>query len=262
MIKYLIYKISGGLNHMLIQINNAIHLSKITNRYLIIDCNAGAFKNDFNKYFNIPDFDYSIDYDCLYPDLINPEIEFYNKETVKWTENGYFLDDKLVSIQVKDIEDNDKIVYTTYLYGLGSIPWYIKVNKNIMDVISKNKINEKYIGIHYRNTDLKNKLETILPQIQRLSLLVDLVYLGTDDYTAYDRLAKLADNKFKIIQYTKPFNNEGKNIHYGNPNKDEVIMNTLIDMFHLMYATYFIPSPNTSFSRRILELRKEDNFFR
>jgi hypothetical protein len=29
--KYLIYKISGGLNHMLMQINNAIHLSKITN---------------------------------------------------------------------------------------------------------------------------------------------------------------------------------------------------------------------------------------
>lgn len=52
--KYLVYKVSGGLCHMLYQINRAIHLSKLSDRFLIIDCQGNAFDNDFNKYFNIP----------------------------------------------------------------------------------------------------------------------------------------------------------------------------------------------------------------
>ena len=57
--KYLIYKVSGGLNHMLIQINKAIYLSKLTNRFLIIDTNNEPFEQNFNKWFNIPNFKFS-----------------------------------------------------------------------------------------------------------------------------------------------------------------------------------------------------------
>ena len=141
------------------------------------------------------------------------------------------------------------------------ISWYIKVNKNIVDKISINKINDKYIGFHYRNTDMKHELESFIPEILDLSKQYNKLYLGTDDYTAFDRLSNLIKNKLNIIQYTKPINLGGKNIHYGNQNKDEVIMNILIDMYHFIHATYFIPSKKSSVSLRVMQWRKKDEFF-
>jgi hypothetical protein len=263
--KYLVYKISGGLCHMLIQINNLIYLSKELNRFLIIDCLGGAFQNDFNKYFSIPDFKYVTNYDCLYEDnSLNKELfEPYVNANVINSENGYVLNGKLIDSTINSMkENNDEIIYCSCTENIRNIPWQIKANKNIVDKISTHKINGKYIGVHFRNTDAKNTLESFIPKIMEYSKQINTIYLGTDDYAAFDRLNKLLENKFKIIQYTKPFNAGGKNIHYSNPNKDEVIMNALIDMYHLIYSTHFVPSLNSSFSRKIIEFKREgDNFF-
>lgn len=265
---YLVYKISGGLNHMLGQINNAIYASKITNRFLIIDCNELAFNNDFNKYFNVPDFNYATNYDALYKDnsldknLFEPYI---NAKRIRgadgWT---YLLNGKKLCINFKDIvQSTEKIIYCTAIHRIGTqVDWFIKVNKDIVDIISANKINEIYIGVHYRNTDMKHNLEDFVPQILKLSKVCQTIYLGTDDHTAFSKLNNLLNNKFKIIQYTKPIDAKGHNIHYGNPNKDEVIINALIDMYHLMHSTYFLPSTKSSFSIRIEQLRINDNFFK
>lgn len=262
--KYLIYKVTGGLNHMLNQINNMVHLSKVTNRFLIIDCKAGAFKNDFTKYFNIPNFEYAIDYDILYKDQsLNPiEFEPYIKARARSVAKcTYFLNDKQVSIYPNDVLANaDQILYLT---GVGTIdtPWYIQVNRSIVDQITNRKITDEYIGIHFRNTDMKNEITDFIIAIENLPDHFKTIYFATDDHTATDKLKASISEKFKIVQYTIPPNTHGTNIHYGNPNKDEVIMNALTDMYHLMKATIFIPSSNSSFSRRILELRKTDNFF-
>lgn len=267
--KYLIYKQSGGLSHMLYQINNAIHLSKISKRSLIIDCDLGAFKNDFNKYFNIPNFSYVTNYDSLYRDDSIDHILFepYIKAEAKCVNSDDFLNNTLL-IRINSnetIQSTKKIIFCSWIDGFNTFSdemlWYIKVNKNIVDEISANKISEKYIGIHYRNTDMKHELETFISEIFKLSDQINVIYLGTDDYTASDRLNKLIGDKFRIIQYTKPYDNQGRNIHYGNPNKDEVIMNSLIDTYHLAHSTYFIPSVNSSFSKRIVQLRKNDTFF-
>jgi len=266
--KYLIYKISGGLCHMLGQINNAIYLSKVTNRTLIIDCFAHAFSRDFNNYFNIPDFHYNTSYDCLYQDeSLDKEIfDPYIRANAECIKEIYYLNDKIIVNNVKDLlENNDKIIYFTYMKGnVDDMPWYIKVNKNIVDKISNNKISESYIGVHLRNTpDKTNEIIDFIPKIQNLSLTSNMVYFATDDCEAFDKLNKLLGSEFKIIQYTKPIKvPEGeKNIHYSNPNKDEIIMNALIDMYHLTYSTHFIPSINSSFSKRVMKLRKNDNFF-
>jgi hypothetical protein len=93
--KYIVYKISGGLNHMLGQINNAIHFSILSKRHLIIDCFAGAFQNDFNKFFNIPGFKYSTNYESLYNDSsIEESFEPYINANAKYTDKGYFLNEK------------------------------------------------------------------------------------------------------------------------------------------------------------------------
>ena len=264
--QYLIYKITGGLCHMLWQINNTIYLSKTTNRSLIIDCFSNAFCDDFNRYFNIPDFNYSTKYDCLYQDesLDKETFEPFIKSVAQCVGSDYFLNKKLLVDNINDvIKSNDKIVYCTWMKNVKEIdiPWYIKLNKDIFEKISVNKINEKYIGIHYRNTDMKHRLEDFIPKIHELSTETNTIYLGSDDSTAFDRLNTLLNNKFKIIQYTKPMNYNGQNIHYSNPNKYEVTMNGLTDMYHLTYATHFIPSVNSSFSRRIMLLRAKDNFF-
>lgn len=260
--KYIVYKVTGGLNHMLKQINNIIHLSKISNRFLIIDCNGGAFKNDFNKYFYIPNFEYSTDYNCLYSDLSldSKNFEPYIKSNARYVEKcTYFLNEKKISIDSNIVlNSNDRIIYLTAIESIKT-PWYIKVNKNIVDEISNKKISEKYIGIHFRNTDMKNDINEFILKIKELSNLYNIIYFATDDYMAIYKLTDLIN--FKIIQYTKPIDAKGHNIHYTNPNKDEIIMNSLIDMYYLTYSSYFIPSINSGFSKKILELRKKDEFF-
>jgi len=265
--RYFIYKTAGGLNYMLGQINNAIYLSKTTNRFLIIDCNGDAFCNDFNKYFNIPDFVYTTNYDCLYQDnsLDKNTFESYINGKFRISKNcEYLLNDKIIPIKLYDIISyNEQIIYFNYLsHPIPNISWYIKVNKDIVDKLIINKINEKYIGVHYRNTDIKNEINTYISEIQKISDC-NLVYLATDDYTAFEKFNELLKNKFKIIQYTKPLDMlHGEcNIHYGNPNKDEVIMNTLIDMYHLINSTYFIPSGNSALSKRVLQFKIKDEFF-
>src|ERR1035437_4218128 len=116
--KYLIYKISGGLCHMLGQINRAIHLSKITKRNLIIDCFGHTFHNDFNKYFNIPNFTYTTNYNCLYQEeSLNKEMfELYINVEAKYTGiNTYFLKDKLISVNASNVlNSNEKIIYCSW----------------------------------------------------------------------------------------------------------------------------------------------------
>lgn len=265
--KYLIYKVSGGLNHMLNQINNAIHLSKTLNRFLIIDCYSGAFKNDFNKYFQIPNFKYSTSYNCLYENKnLDKNFESYISSKLTYNNGIYFLKDKKISYTYKEILNNfDNIIYFTYLWSATYTEWYIKVKESVINEILSNKIdNQKYIGVHFRNTpDKQNNLNKFIRCINKLNSNCNAIYLSTDDYNAYESFSTKL-NKYKILQLTKPIkiDPEMSNIHYSNPNKDEIIMNTLIDMYHLTYSTYFIPSMNSSLSKRVIKLREEDNFFK
>jgi len=264
---YLVYKISGGINHMLVQINFAIHVSKNTNRFLIIDCTGNAFDNDFNKYFTIPNFNYSTNYEPIYSDnsIKIDEYQQYIKGLALSVGDVYYLNDKLITMTAGDIYHSiERILFCSTFGGVGmwgNIPWYIKVKSDVINKISINKITGKYIGVHYRNTDMKHDLESFVSEIYKYYPECDTIYLGTDDYTAFDRLSVLLEYKFNIIQYNKPYNNNGYSIHYGNPNKDEVIMTSLIDMYHLMHSTYFIPSRKSGFSKKIMQLRKKDDFF-
>ena len=258
---FIVYRVTGGINHMITSINRAIRLSKESGRFLIIDCNAGAFGNDFNDYFTIKGFDYSTNYDILYKKFYRGAFEPYKKADIEIIEKKYYLNGKLLNVNFDEVlKSDEEIIYLSMVSGIRNVAEYVSVKSELMPEISKNPIKENYIGVHYRNTDRRTNLGKIINQIKELKTKIRTVYLGTDDAKAYDKFTRLLPD-YEIIQYTKPIDLDGRNIHYGNKDKNEVIMTSLIDMFHLSRATYFIPSLPSGFSDRILKIRQENTFF-
>lgn len=95
MVKYIIYKASGGLVHMLKGLNFCIQNAKKTNRKLIIDCaNHSAFMMDFGRIFFIDDtsLNYSDKYDDECP--VGDEIRM---APAKYVNRQYFIGDRNIS---------------------------------------------------------------------------------------------------------------------------------------------------------------------
>jgi hypothetical protein len=259
--RFLVYKLSGGLNHMLKQINNAIHLSEMSNRILILDTKGGAFDNDFNKYFIIPDKVYFTNYETIE----NSELYKKYQKSIEGNVQYYNLDGKSILLTPNEVlKSEDEIVFFTYLrVGLGKKDWKIKVKKEVIEEIkSISKIENEYIGFHFRNTDMKSDFSILFLKVFEHTKDIKTLYFSTDDAKALIELESVLPVDVKIIQFTKPFDASGKNIHYGNPNKDEVIMNALIDMYYLKNSKYFIGSPGSSFSERVkISRENKDNLF-
>lgn len=269
---YLVYKISGGLNHMLNEINYCIVLAQRTNRKLIIDTNSSAFSNDFNKYFEIPNLEYYTNFDIIKNDKSIDLSKYHNfiSGTTKYDKGDYKLNGQSIYLTEEQImKSKERILFFTKLKNFlsGVIlyrkeKFHIKVRKNIMDEIkSVSKIDGEYVGLHFRNTDMKSDLTSLVKDMSNHLGKIKKIYFATDDYSSFDKLKKMVPFNVEIYRNTIPFNNGGKNIHYGNPNKDEVIMNALIDMYFLKNSTVFIPCNQSSFSKRIIFLRKRGGFF-
>jgi hypothetical protein len=259
---YIVYKLSGGLNHMLNQINHGINLSKKTGRFLIIDTMGGSFNNDFNKYFYIPNFEYSTNYNNIneedflrYEKYINSKVKYNNKK--------YLLEDIIINKNVDEITNStEKFIFYTYIdNGTGIKKWNIKVRHEIYHKIitEKQVISQEYVGMHFRNTDMKHDLKELVTKFMKYH--VNTIYLSTDDYSARKKIETMLPSFIKIIQYTYPIDNGGKNIHYSDIDKDELIMNSLIDMYFLSKSNHFIESKKSSFSERVNSIRLKDEFF-
>ena len=153
MSKYIIYKASGGLVHMLKGIQFCIQKAKEMNRKLVIDCaNHSAFMMDFSRIFYIDDstLNYSDTYDeCPVGDEIR-------KAPAKYINGEYFIGKQNISIVDWDTE-NDVIIYGGAHGNLQMKT--IKVVQQIRDDLDKEtKIAEKYIAGHFRNTDMKHDI--------------------------------------------------------------------------------------------------------
>lgn len=268
--KYLVYKISGGLNHMLIEINNAIHFSNLTNRTLIIDTRGNAFNSDFNKYFSIPEFEYYTNYDIIESE-IKKNYANYLEKFARFKDGLYYLEDKIITLKSDEmISSKEDIIFFSYWKRLSNEEqikdWKIKVNQNIINEIEQlSTIEGDYIGFHFRNTDMKHDLEELSKQVLYYTENIKTVYFSTDDITSLDKFKKIIPEDIEVLQYTipqqQPDKDIGKGIHYSNPNKHEVIMNTLIDMYYLKNSKYFVESPKSAFSKRVKAIREGDKFF-
>lgn len=255
--KFLIYKGSGGLTHMLKGLTKALVYAKLQNRFLIIDCKQHkGFKNNFSDFFIIdnPNIKWGEDYNVIPEDL-----KFYNIPARKIKEKNYnFINNKYYvnGVCVSIIDNSDRLV-TIFCNSFNKVPYSkIKVNSKIKEEILKNEpINEKYIAVHYRNTDIKNNIYDILRKILYFRN-IKTVYLATDDCNSYNIIKNKLPNDYKIIQKTIPENFKGKNIHYQTEDKRKLIMNCLIDIYYCINSTIFIPCMNSGLSKWIIHMMK------
>ncbi len=268
--KYVIYKGTGGLIHMLCGLVHCITWCKKNNHFLIIDVKShSCYKHNLSDFFIINNFNnYSEDYNlinttCNYYRLPISYIRDYsNVEVDRGNDNfthKYMIDRFNIRCNLDDIgiKDNKIKIYA----GPGSnnhvqLINYIKVKPEIMDIINKYDMIENYIGVHFRNTDIKNDINKIINEI--LKQPYKNIYLATDDYNAYDIIKnQLPDHN--IIQYTKPIDSNGKPIHYINDDKYTLIINILIDIYFLSKSNIFIPSNVSSISHLINRIKETGN---
>lgn len=270
--KYLIYKGTGGLVHMLNGLQAAIEICKKENRILIIDTKkTGSFKNNFDNYFFIYDknLKYFTNYDNIDHNLFFEDIPILNIENhgTKLINNKYYLTDSNYLIQdLTDMNDKNVRIYAGYYHEYIQ---NIRLQNNILYETFDNTIEyinqyKPYISVHFRNTDMKNSLIDFKKKIKNASNKYNIknIFIATDDYNAFDNFKKSFQDLtfFKVCDAP---NCDGKNIHYHFNNKDTLIKNTLKDMYMIIKSKYFIPSINSGISKWIIHQQKynEHNLF-
>jgi len=267
---YLINKASGGLAHMLGGIYAAFIYAKNSKRFLIIDCETHlAFRHKFSDFFILKDLEYSDDYSIIPSDYTfksHSVIEIKNTNISNYENCNYGMFG--YCIQNKNFDPKDQIAIWAGTSGKKG-HWHfpnLKVNDTIIKNLSnEKKIVEPYISIHYRNTDIKNKLDNYIIKIQNIikKEKINIIYLATDDSNCLKNLMNKFPN-MNIIQLANPKPNV-KNQHYSCISKEECykqIYETIRDLYFIFQSKYFIPSNNSGLSRFIImQISNKDNIF-
>ncbi len=242
------------------------------NHKLIIDVKSHKcfdhYLSDFFELRNTDRLQYSEDYSTIEPNVkfnrltMNTIRDYPNIEVDRGLNNNthiYLLNNIRLRVNLDGYPVNQQVkMYAGP--GCNNYPGlirFIKVNDTIMNKIKEYEDINNYIGVHFRNTDIKNDIDKLITEIKKHSNYTN-IYLATDDYKAYE-LLKLALPNHNIYQYTKPINANGKPIHYNNDNKYILILNTLIDIYFLNRSNVFIPSLQSSISRLINNMRDTNN---
>jgi hypothetical protein len=260
-LKYIIYKSSGGLHHNLCGLQCAIYLSEKYNRKLIIDmAKNSAFRIKFSDILIINDN--NINYQDTYENL-DQSLYYITKNGIKYTINDIASSNlKLVGskycifdnefIQDEDINlSNDLIIYASCKRP--EKKYNIQINNNIFNKLLLEKtIDEQYISIHFRNTDIKNDINIFIKKIKELvlSTKINNLYIASDYYDTYN-IIKTEIPSLNIIRKTIP-DKDIYNLHYSKNNKFDMLYETIRDIYFISKSDYFIPSYNSGLSKLII----------
>lgn len=266
--KYIIYKGTGGLVHMLCGLDKAIKIAINEKRILVIDTIKHAcFKSNLSDYFIINEKNLIIEEN--YDSIIDNNYKGLKLEEIrdaypKCKGQSYLVND--VDITSLNLNSNDKIL----VYAGCGYKTFIKKIKLKNEII--NNIKEKfkcynnvnYIAIHFRNTDMKNDIEGFIKKIKNHKFndeknnKVNLIFLATDDHKAFN-IFKKRIQEYKWFRVVIPENHNGENLHYHVKNKKELVLNTLYDMYMILNSRFFIPSFNSGISKWCIEMIKDNN---
>ena len=268
--KFLLLSPTGGLTHMLNRLNGVINISKKDNRKLIFNTeNLTSFRMPFTDIFRFKDINiFSID--DLKDNIGNYSKEDIRNKRYKYKKNNYFINKVIKNDNDTEFMlDNEYLLITKGKYSdnFDNIFNHVRINKEIKDTIVSKKINIPYIGVHFRNTDIKNNINNFFKEIHDNLLQnkhINTIYIATDDYYAIDKFK----NKFKDYKITNYSNipHADKNIHYiDNRNlekyditKKQQIIDVLTDIYLLYKSNIFIKSKNSGLSNFVDKLKKSD----
>jgi len=265
--KYIIYQGSGGLVQLLGGLVYCIDYINYTREHftLIIDIkNHQAFGNYFSKYFKLINFNkkYSEDYEDIknVKDYFRIPLSEFNKKNVDYINGSGYLfsyNNKFINIgqDLRKINfyNNLKIYAGHGGHSKYNTIKYIRCNDNIIKMLNeKYKIDEKYIAVHFRNTDRFNNINDFINKIKKYKQ--KKVYIATDDTKAINIFKEKLVN-YDLIYYYEPPDFNGENIHFNNPDKDQVVMSIIIDMFMMYNSEIFIDSPNSCISLLVNYMR-------
>ncbi len=263
---YFIYKGSGGLIHMLLGLVYSMDYCIKYKNILIIDViSHHCYKHYLSDFFIIRDIDiiYSENYDIIEPNVL------YNKKSMDYIKNypnievnvdinhHKYLIDKInirKKLTIDDAKRKVKIYAGPGRHNFDLLIKYIKVKSEIIDIIKNKSLIANYIGVHYRNTDIKTDLGIIINNIKKYKY--NNIYLATDDISAFNKI-KLALPNHTIYQYSIPIDSKGQPIHYANKDKYNLVLNLLIDIYFLYNSDEFVYSEQSLVSRLILAMRTE-----
>ena len=268
---YVIYKGTGGLVHMLSGLVFCMDYCIKNNNILIIDVISHiCFKHYLNDFFiiNCSNLKYSEDYSIIEP----KDLLFARSTSIDYIKNypnvekremhdgqqimNYRINNIIIKKSLGNIPNKSKLnVYAGYgKHDFLSIIKYLKVKPEILEIIKQKQQINDYIGVHFRNTDIKNNFNEIVNLIKKYKY--NNIYLATDDLQSCNQF-KLALPNHTIYQYTIPINSNGGPIHYINPDKYNLILNILIDLYFLYNANEFVHSNWSLVSKFVLSMRNE-----
>ena len=80
-----------------------------------------------------------------------------------------------------------------------------------MEYLKSKKINDYYVGIHFRNTDRSNDINKFINSVKIYKNKI--IYLATDDYTALEQFKKKLPNFIFELDLDKLVNNPETESH-------------------------------------------------
>ena len=250
--KIYVYKGTGGLFHNLKGLSSAVRQALQDNHILIIDMLIHRpFGGTFSEYFIINDtkLKYFDHYNSL-PNYLNKDINMIkNKDAGTF---GYFNEKKN-----KFKLGSNRLVNVIYGFSHICINSSIQINSIINNkLLSEDAVEGPYIAIHFRNTDIKNDIESFIPKIKIGIEMnnIHTIYLATDDYYSYDTL-KTNFPLINIVRKTYP-PKDIPNLHYGSSPEDnkKQMYESIRDVYFILKSDLFIPSMNSSFSKSIVDI--------
>jgi hypothetical protein len=278
--KFVIYKGTGGLSHMCRGVITTMNIASKTDRHLVIDCKSQySFKRDFYEYFALTDTKVShgsdfgiipsgLDYNGIpVEELVytnagckkNPAGgQFYGLNHADW--DSSWVINSYEAVLKEAYSEKPVVIFAGYAKCAGVWHKHIKVRDSIVERLVAHKKNcvlsdKAYIGVHFRNTDLQNDFALFTKRILDSSAEhnISTVYLATDDAHAYSKFKKALAG-IDLVQFVKPEDFGGQNIHYQTKDNDKQINDCLLDMYMLLTAKVFIPSRNSTLSKWLGEM--------
>lgn len=151
----------------------------------------------------------------------------------------------------------------------------IKINADIIKIAEEriSRIGEEYIGVHYRNTDMRHDINQTFSSISEAIKKFEIsnIFLATDDVNSIPLFAEkfptMAIHHFSNIPNHKTLGQKSlhhmseKALNISGLTKKKQIQDALCDIICLVKSKKFIPSENSAMSELVNYLSEDSEIY-